>query len=67
MSSRLEPIFVTVAEAADALGMKPYRMYELLNGGEIDGRYDGTKRLVSVRSLREYAESLPTEPPKAAS
>lgn len=64
---RLEPIYVPAVEAAAALGVKRYRMYELLNSGDIEGRYDGTRRLVSVRSLREYAESLPTEPPQDAS
>ena len=58
---RLEPIFVTVKEAAEALGMPTYRIYELLNSGEIEGRYDKSKRLVVVRSLREFAEGLPTE------
>lgn len=66
MRPRIEPIFVTVKEAAEALGLQTYRVYELLNTGEIAGRYDKSKRLVSVASLREFAEGLPSEPPQQA-
>lgn len=66
MNARLEPLFVNVKEAAAFLGLEPFRIYELLNSGEVAGRYDGRKRLVSVRSLREFAENLPTERPEAS-
>ena len=61
MSARLEPITVNVKEAAEAVGVSTARMYELLNEGKVEGRYDKSKRLVLVRSLREYVETLPTE------
>lgn len=68
--SGIEPIFVSVKEAAKALGLSEWAVYELTSGDEpkIEVRYKGTRKLVVVRSLREYAENLPTErPEKAAS
>lgn len=63
MSAPIEPLFVSVKEAAAALGLSTFVMYELLNdeARPIDSRYVGSRRLVSVASLREYAEGLPTE------
>lgn len=60
----IDPITITVKEAAAALGVDPTSVYPLLDAGKIDSRYFGRKRLVVVTSLREFAESLPT---KAAS
>jgi hypothetical protein len=62
MSDQLDPIFVSVKEAAKALSVPPGAMYDLLNSGQVAGRYKGRKRLVVVKSLREYAASLPEYP-----
>jgi hypothetical protein len=64
----IEPIFVSVKEAAQALGVSTWALYELLDdeARPIDSRYKGRRRLVSVKSLREYAESLPVERPEAS-
>lgn len=59
----IDPIFITVADAAEALSLSRWQVYQLLDKQAIESRYQGTKRLVSVASLREYAEGLPTERP----
>lgn len=56
----IEPIFVSVKEAARALSVSPWVCYQLLDEGKIDSRYQGRRRLVAVKSLREYAANLPT-------
>jgi hypothetical protein len=63
----ITPIFVSVKQAADMLALSPWSMYQLLDAGSVKSQYKGRRRLVNVASLREYAESLPTEPTGAAS
>lgn len=58
----IEPIFVSVKQAAEALGVTPWQTYKLLDEQLIDGRYLGRRRLVNVESLREYAASLSIYP-----
>ena len=67
-TSGIEPIFISVKQSADALGISTWAMYQLLDDEDrpVDSRYQGTRRLVSVQSLREYAEALPTERPTPA-
>jgi excisionase family DNA binding protein len=57
----IEPIFVSVKQAAQALGISPWTCYQLLDDKKIVSRYHGRRRLVDVASLREYARNLPTE------
>lgn len=57
----LDPIFVSVKQAAQMLGLSTWVMYELLNANKIDSRYQGRRRLVLVNSLRAYADDLPTK------
>lgn len=61
-ASTIEPIFVSVKQAAQALAISPWSCYQLLNEQKIDSRYEGRRRLVSVASLREYAANMPTTP-----
>ena len=61
----LDPIFVSVKEAARALGISPWSCYQLLDSQQIESRYHGRRRLVDVKSLRKYAASLPTFPVSA--
>lgn len=62
-----EPIFISVKEAARMLGLHTWTVYKKLDEQKIESRYDGTRRLVSVASVREYAASLPTtKRPKAS-
>ena len=62
----VDPIFVSVKQAAEVLGISDWAMYQLLDDEDrpIDSRYKGTRRLVSVDSLRAYAANLPTEKPE---
>jgi excisionase family DNA binding protein len=59
----LDPIFVTVKEAARLLGISPWSCYQLLKSDEIDSRYIGRRRLVVLASLTEYAANAPVEKP----
>lgn len=63
---RIEPIFVSVKEAARVLSISPWVCYQLLDQGKIESRYQGRRRLVVVNSLRSYADSLSTYPEKSA-
>lgn len=59
----IEPIFVSVKDAAKILGgISPWSVYQLLDAGAIKSQYHGRRRLVVVDSLREYAKALPTYP-----
>lgn len=60
----LDPIYVSVKEAARMLGLSTWSMYQKLDAQAIESRYDGRKRLVVLDSLREYAAALPTTAPK---
>lgn len=59
----LDPIYVTVKEAARILGLSTWSIYSKLDAQEIASRYDGRKRLVVLESLREYAAGLPAVAP----
>lgn len=59
----VEPIFVSVKDAAQILGgISPWSVYQLLDNKVIASQYHGRRRLVRLDSLREYAKGLPTEP-----
>lgn len=60
----LDPIYVSVKEAARMLGVSTWLMYQKLDQQVIESRYEGRKRLVRMDSLRAYAESLPVTAPK---
>ncbi|MGH3355137.1 MAG: helix-turn-helix domain-containing protein [Nocardioidaceae bacterium] len=62
----IDPIFVSVKEAARILGISPWVCYQLLDKGGIESRYHGRRRLVSYQSLVEYADRLPEHPPAPA-
>lgn len=61
----IEPIFVSVKQAAQMLGISPWSCYQLLDRGQIESRYYGRRRLVAVTSLRHYADRLPDTPESA--
>lgn len=63
----IDPIFVSVKQAAQALNVSTWVCYQLLDEKKIDSRYHGRRRLVSVDSLREYARNLPKVPEGKAS
>lgn len=59
--SALAPKAVPVKEAADYLGLSTARVYELLAAGAIEKKYDRSKVLVTVKSMDEWHDALPTE------
>lgn len=68
-TGRIDPIFVSVKDAAAALGVSTWQMYQLLDDEDrpIESRYVGRRRFVVVESLRRFADNLPTERPGKAS
>lgn len=65
----IAPIYVTAKDAAAILGggTSPWTIHRLCRLGAIESRFQGKRRMVSLSSLREYAESLPTERDEVAS
>lgn len=63
--NQIDPIYVSVKEAARILGLSTWSVYQKLDQQLIESRYDGRKRLVVLASLREYAADLPTTAPVA--
>ena len=61
--SQITPIFVSVKDAAHMLGLTTWSVYKLLDDKQIKSQYHDRRRLVSVESLREYADGLPTTAP----
>lgn len=54
---------ITVAQAADILGVSRARVYELAAGGTFTKRYIGTRNFrLLLEEVEEYARALPTEP-----
>lgn len=60
-SATLEPIFISVKEAARILSLTPWSVYQLCDAKEIESQYHGKRRLVRLASVRSYADGLPTE------
>lgn len=54
----IDPIFVSVVQAARALNISEWSCYKLLKDGAVRSAKHGNRRLVYVESLREYADSL---------
>lgn len=66
-SGTVDPIFVSVKDAARILGgISPWSVYQLLDAGTIQSQYHGRRRLVVLASLREYAAGLPSTAPEAS-
>lgn len=61
----IDPIYISVKDAAEALAVSTFQVYKLLDQQKIESRYEGTRRLVVVTSLREYAERMPTSAPES--
>lgn len=51
-----DPIAVSPREAAKLLGVSVPTMYEILMSGQVRSVKAGTRRLVSVASLRAYVD-----------
>ncbi len=61
----VEPIFISVKQAATTIGVSTWTLYQLLDQQAIESRYHGRRRLVVVESLREYAAGLSRYPDAA--
>ncbi len=51
----MEPIFVSIADACNALSIGRTSLYELINDGTLETRKMGRRRLVLAASLRRLA------------
>lgn len=56
-----EPLFLDIADVAAMLAISWDKAYRLVRDGELTSRYIGSRRVVDVESVREYAAALPTE------
>jgi excisionase family DNA binding protein len=57
----IEPLNVAIPEAARLLGIGRSTAYELLGAGKLKSVKIGSRRLVTVASVRAFADSLATE------
>ena len=65
MSSRVEPMVVTVPDAASMLSIGRSRIYELIASGDLASVKIGTSRRVTINSVRKLLADA-TEPPQRA-
>lgn len=66
----VEPVLVTVKQAAQMLACTPATVYELAAAGTLTKRYlkkDGRNFRLSAEQVREYAANLPTTTTATAS
>lgn len=52
----MEPLLISITEAAKALSLGRTSVYELIRTGELDTRKMGRRRLVTVASIKRLAE-----------
>lgn len=57
-SASLDPIFITVKEAARILALSPWQVYQMCGSGVLDSVKQGKLRSVKYASVLEYADSL---------
>jgi excisionase family DNA binding protein len=62
-SAHIEPLFLTVRQAATKLGISTYTVYKMLDAGTLDGVYQGARRYVVAASIPAYIASLSSTPP----
>lgn len=60
----IDPIFVSVKQAAHILGLTPWTVYRLCDDKALESQYHGKRRLVRLTSIHSYADSLPAEKPQ---
>jgi excisionase family DNA binding protein len=59
--SDIPPIFVSVAKAAEMLGLAKLTVYRMCDEQVLVSQYHGKRRLVRLASVHEYADGLPSE------
>ena len=65
MSSRVEPVVVTVADAATMLSVGRSRVYELIARGELASVKLGASRRVTIKSIRQRRARSALPPQRA--
>ena len=59
----VEPVFLTVQQAALKLSLSTFSIYKMLDDGRLDGVYQGARRYVVAESVPKYVASLSSTPP----
>lgn len=59
----MEPLLISLKDAAAIVGLKYYGFYELVEKNIIPTSYQGRRRYVTPQALRDYVASLPTTGP----
>ena len=54
----MEPINISIIDAAKALGVGRSKTYELINAGHLETVKLGTRTLVRVASMKAFSDSL---------
>jgi hypothetical protein len=54
-----EPLLYPIRDAKRLIGSGTTRIYELIGSGKLDARKAGGRTLITGKSLRAYAASLP--------
>ena len=61
-----EPVLLSIQEAARALSLSTWTVYQLADSSRLASVYQGRRRYIPMASIRAYVEALPTEPPTEA-
>ena len=59
----VDKLLYNIAEAGEIIGLKRSKMYMLINSGALKSVTVGTRRLITVKALEEFVESLQVEKP----
>jgi excisionase family DNA binding protein len=54
----MEPVLVSVDQAAKVVGLGKSKLYELLLSGELKSLKIGRRRLISMSALKEFVDDL---------
>ena len=56
-SSKLETLAVTIQKACEIVGIRPTKMYELIDAGAVESFKIGNRRLLKYASLKKLVEA----------
>lgn len=57
-AAELEPILISVKEAARLLNLTDWSVYQMCDSGELASGKKGKRRMVSMASVKEYADQI---------
>lgn len=66
-TTNTEPDLLSIKEVARRLSVTPWTVYQLADRGQLESRYIGKRRNITVASYLAYLDSLPSEPKSSAS